>query len=231
MQNYIFISCLFGKRFNKVHPSPDKERSYFFTNNKALETEISRKGWNYVYVDAILSDDYIISSLQSKYIKFLKFLVDFPEFDKNDCIIYFDHKEFVSNKTVDEIKKLIAMNQNKDLIIRQTPSLKTNVYDEVKAAMGQQRYVKNMNITIDFIKSMMKNKDYTENVRICNTGLLIYLNRTPILQLLNDVYKYCIFHKQPECQIYWSILSQKYKSSIHQIKWTDIKNIKRVTPT
>ena len=36
--------------------------------------------------------------------------------------------------------------------------------------------------------------------------------------------------EQPECQIYWSIFSQKYQNKIKEIKWTDIKNIKREDP-
>ena len=35
---------------------------------------------------------------------------------------------------------------------------------------------------------------------------------------------------KPECQIYWSIFSQKHQNNIKEIKWTDIKNIKRIDP-
>jgi hypothetical protein len=63
----IIISCIFGSKFKYVHRSPDKEKSYFFTNNPDA---IIKKGWNYVYVNKMLSGDYIISSLQSKYVKF-----------------------------------------------------------------------------------------------------------------------------------------------------------------
>ena len=67
----------------------------------------------------VLSDDIIISSLQSKYIKFLKFLDDFPQFQNANSIIYFDHKENVFSATIDEIKSLINNNVDKSLIIRQ----------------------------------------------------------------------------------------------------------------
>ena len=152
MNNLLIISCIFGKQFKYVHPSPDNKNSYFFTNNKELKGEIINKGWNYVYVNKVLSDDIIISSLQSKYIKFLKFLDNFPQFQNAKTIIYFDHKENVSSASIDEIKLLINNNVDKSLIIRQTPSNKTSVYDEIKAAMGQSRYVKNMDKTKNFIK-------------------------------------------------------------------------------
>ena len=144
MNNLLIISCIFGKQFKYVHPSPDNKNSYFFTNNKELKDEIINKGWNYVYVNKVLSDDNIISSLQSKYIKFLKFLDDFPQFQNAKTIIYFDHKINVLPNALNEIKLLIDNNNDKSIVINQTPLNKTSVYDEVKAAMGQQRYVKNM---------------------------------------------------------------------------------------
>ena len=230
MNNLLIISCIFGKQFKYVHQSPDNKNSYFFTNNKDLKDEIINKGWNYVYTNKVLSNDDIISSLQSKYIKFLKFLDDFPEFQNVQTIIYFDHKENVSSTTIDEIKLLINNNVDKSLIIRQTPSNKTSVYDEVNAAMGQQRYIKNMNMTKNFIKNILSTKEFSKNVRICNTGLLIFINRENIKELLNNVYEKCIEHQQPECQIYWSIYSQEHQNKIKEIKWTDIKNIKRENP-
>ena len=230
MNDLLIISCIFGKKFKYVHPSPDKEKAFFFTNNNELRNEIINKGWNYVYVNKPLTDDYVLSSLQSKYIKFLKFLDDFPQFQSVKTIIYFDHKELVSSRTIDEIKSLINDNLDKSLIIRQTPWTKTNVYEEVNDAMGQERYVKSMNITKTFIKDIMLTGEYNENVRICNTGLLIFIDRENITKLLNSVYERCIAHTQPECQIYWSIFSQKYKNKIKEIKWGDIKSIKRKEP-
>jgi hypothetical protein len=230
MNNLLIISCIFGKQFKYVHLSPDNKNSYFFTNNEKLKDEIINKGWNYVYVNKVLSNDIIISSLQSKYIKFLKFLDDFPQFQNAKTIIYFDHKENVSSATIEEIKLLINNNLDKSLIIRQTPSNKTSVYDEIKASIGQKRYVKNMNKTKIFIKNIISTKEFDKNVRICNTGLLIFINREEIKELLNNVYEKCIEHQQPECQIYWSIFSQKHQNRIKEIKWTDIKNIKREEP-
>ena len=153
MNNLLIVSCIFGKHFTYVHQSPDNENSYFFTNNNELKDEITNKGWNYVYVNKVLSNDSIISALQSKYIKFLQFLDDFPQFQNAKTIIYFDHKENVSSASIDEIKLLINNNVDKSLIIRHTPSNKTSVYHEIRAAMGQSRYVKNMNKTNNFIKN------------------------------------------------------------------------------
>ncbi len=230
MDNLLIISCIFGKRFKYIHPSPDNKNSFFFTNNINLKNEILNKGWNYIYVNKPLSDDFIISSLQSKYIKFLQFLEDFPQFKNKKTIIYFDHKEYVSSLALSEIKLLINNNIDKSLIIRHdllTGSIKNNIYDEVNAAQHHERYAKNMNKTKEFLKLMISSHEISEKVTICNTGLLIYINIEKIKELLNNVYDKCNEHQQPECQIYWNIFSQKYKNEIKEINWTDIKNIRR----
>jgi hypothetical protein len=82
-----------------------------------------------------------------------------------------------------------------------------------------------MDKTKKFVKDIISTKEYNENVRVCSTGLLIFIDRENITELLNNVYEKCIEHQQPECQIYWSIFSQKHQNKIKQIKWTDIKNI------
>ena len=84
-----------------------------------------------------------------------------------------------------------------------------------------------MNQTKKFIDDIISTKKINENVRVCNTGLLIFINRENIKDLLNNVYDKCIEHEQPECQIYWCMFSQEYENEIKEIKWTDIKNIRR----
>jgi hypothetical protein len=88
---------------------------------------------------------------------FLKFLDNFPQFQNAKTIIYFGHKENLSSASIDEIILLINNNVGKSLIIRQTPSNKTSVYDKIKAVMGQPRYVKNMDKTKNFIKGYYSN--------------------------------------------------------------------------
>ena len=63
----MIISCIFGKKFTKYMLHQIK--IVFFTNNIDIKEEIINKGWNYVYVNKPLVND-IVSSLQSKYIKF-----------------------------------------------------------------------------------------------------------------------------------------------------------------
>ena len=54
-----------------------------------------------------------------------------------------------------------------------------------------------MKKTKKFIEDIILTKEYSENVRICNTGLLIFINRENIKELLDNVYEKCIEHEQP----------------------------------
>lgn len=236
IENLIIISCIFGTKFKKVHPCPYKNMGIFFTNNKSLKKEIISKSWIFVYVNKPLTNDIIISSLQSKYIKFLKFLdsnlIDkFPKFKNNiNKIIYVDHKEHVKFESLNEICNKINNNLDKSLIIRQSPGTKDTIFKEINAGMGQYRYRKNMKLTKEFVNNQISLKKISKEKIICNTGLLIYINHFKIKGLIDNVYKKCIEHQQPECQIYWAVFSQKYKNEIKEVDWDDIKKISRYNP-
>ena len=75
MNNLLIISCIFGKQFKYVHPSPDNKNSYFFTNNKELKGEIINKGWNYVYVNKV----YLLSHINLYiFVRFYQYLFYCP---------------------------------------------------------------------------------------------------------------------------------------------------------
>ena len=231
----VIISCIFGNKFKKVHKAPNKKISFFFTNNPSLKNEIISKGWNYIYVNKPLSDDILISSLQSKYIKFLIFLEDFPEF-KDKIIIYSDHKVYINHLALNKIKTLIKNNLNKSIIIGNEKNkingkIKNKIYDEINAAMDQPRYSLNMNKTKKFVDKMISSGSISPNVRICNTSILVYINHCKLKELLTNIYNKCMEHQQPECQIYWNVFSQKFKNQIKRVDVSRfgslrIKNIK-----
>ena len=234
MSETIVMSCIFGTKFKKVYsvpvPIPENCTFYFFTNNPELKEEIVSKGWNYVFVDFELSSDPIISSLQSKYVKFLMpknenmmpknhdMLSTFP---KGGRIVYFDHKLDVKAKHMRDI--LDTMNEYKDssVIVRTTPRIKSSIWDEVNEANGQDRYKKNMHKTVALIHQKIANAEISENVRICRTGILLYNNFITIKPMLQEIYNTCVDLEQPECQIIWGIFSQKYEEHIKKLDWSN----------
>jgi hypothetical protein len=222
MKDILIISCIFGKKFNKTYKAPLDKNCVFFTNNKALKDEIINNGWKYFYIDFELTDDSIISSLQSKYIKFLIFLKDFSEYNKFSQIIYTDHKFNLLETHIDKLLIIHNNDPKKCIIIRKTPRKKTTIYDEINEAKIQKRYLKNMNDTILFIENKLNTNQYSHNIRISNTGIIMYSNVDSIIPLLDDVYNSCIKLQQPECQIFWALFSQKYSEYINQIDFNNV---------
>jgi hypothetical protein len=214
----LIISCIFGTKFQYVYPKPSGHTNcYFFTNNPELKPQIESKGWIYQWINLELTSDELISSIQSKYIKFLQFLNDYPQFKSYDKIIYFDHKFNVDNTHIEALLKY-----HNPVVIRQTPAIKNSIWDEVSDSKSQYKYQKNMKATIKLIRGLLFLNQITENVRICNTGLILYNDHILIEPMINSIYNYCVEMNQPQCQIYWAICSQPYMHHIKRIPFNEV---------
>ena len=209
--NLKVITGLFGKRFSRVHPAPLPKRSYVFTNNPTLKNEVQNKGWIYVHVDKKLVGNYQISSLQSKYVKFLEVVKDYPDiFKDSKAIIYVDHKNAL---TLPHIKSLLKLS-NPGIIIRTTPRKKMNVYHELNASCRQTRYRRALGPTQKWIEKKI-DEGYIPEQRVCNTGLMLYNLECPFVKsLTQEIYEAVCNTKNPCCQIFWTILSQRYEDKI-----------------
>lgn len=219
---HLLISGIFGEKFTRVYPAVPGRTCVFFSNNHALEDEATSNGWLFRLVaGAPLSPDYRISSIQSKQIKFLQFFDEFPDFKDMEVFTYFDHKFYVQEDHVVWI--LNNMPPHASVLIRKTAGNKTKLEHEINAAMGQSRYAESMDATIAWLEKMKDEKGISENVRICNTGLIHYQNIPAIEPLLNEVHDTVHLLGQPECQIIWAAASQPYQDLIHTVDWNSLK--------
>lgn len=217
-ENHLLASGLFGHRFSRVYPAVEGRRCLFFSNNTGLRAEAESKGWEFRLTPRhALSDDERISSQQSKYVKFLQFIADFPEFGTADSITYCDHKFFVKAAHVSWMLEHIM--PDKSILIRTTPKLKLSVADEVEAAMPQPRYAAHMPQTLAWVSSLKAAQGLSESVRIVNTGLIHYRNFDRIMPMLDDIYRAVWSLGQPECQILWAMLAQPYEQHIQRVAW------------
>lgn len=222
MAGLLIISCYFGENCGNIHEAPLEGCSYFFTNNQNLKDDIISKKWNYVFVNKTLSRDPVISSVQAKYIKFLKFLGDYPEFKKYRHILYFDHKLNVTHKTLRLLRAMTRISPQSSLFIPKMNRNEDSLCDEIRLASLQPRYKKNMNKTLEFIKKMYFSRKLHLPLKTSLTGLLLYTNREKIKPLLDNVYHKCVEHMQPECQIYWCIYSYFFRNQITQFNLHDV---------
>jgi hypothetical protein len=224
MENTIFITCYFGLDINNINYAPFLNKSFFFCNNKKYKKLIEARNWIFVYVKFPIHKDVLISSLQSKYIKFLIFLKRYHFFRKFHNIIYFDHKEIFNKESFNQIQPLMEKHNNRSIIIRKSEYTNTTLKDEIKRSQYQAKYSKNLNKTISLINLLYKNS-YSNP--IYNTGFIIYMNINQIYPLLQSIYNYSIKHQQPQCQIYFSLLSPKYQEFIHSVEYKQLNKLKR----
>jgi hypothetical protein len=152
----------------------------------------------------------------------LAFLPNFPELQKYQTILYFDHKIAIQPSHIEKLLKIGSVAIDASVIIRTTPRQKRHITDEINDAIKIPKYAKNMKKTIEFVQKKIQEKAFLPATQICNTGLLLYQNVGPIVPMLHNIYQSCISLQQPECQLFWSVFSYKYSSHIKIIDYTTI---------
>ncbi len=203
-----YITSIFGTNFKNIKPCPVNHHSYFFTNNVNLKKTIISNGWNFYYVNMPLSNELLTCSLQSKYIKFLIFLKDFPEFKKKyKKILYFDHKYYLSyTNQVKLVNQIFNQYPNHIFIVRGHKDPTRKLKREIKYSKKQPRYALNIEKTINFLIMMNKYKNCFFNAPVYLTGIIFYNNIEKSLEITQQVYNLCIEHQQPQCQIYFAAI-------------------------
>lgn len=222
----IIISCYTGTDDTRINLAPSKKSihltsfsipCYFFSNNINLKQKAEKMGWNFIFLKNLeLTDDFRMSTIQSKYIKFLQF--DKSEFniEKENEILYFDHKYFMTSHHVNEIINRTDL----DVLSRYVPIRKKTIFHEIEDSARQPRYVESMPETIKWIRQKI-NEGYDANIRPTNLGIIYYKNYLNVKKLCDEAYETCTALKQPQDQIVWSILSQKYNNFINKINYED----------
>ena len=227
-RKHILVSGYFGVGAQHIFPAVEGRACVFFSNDESLRGAAESKGWIFDFVaQHPLTPDYRISSQQSKYIKFLQFLKDRPEYQTLDAVTYFDHKLNVKEEHIRWI--LAHMNPEKSILMRMTPKLKKHLDDEIRPALAQDRYKANMEKTIRWIEALRATKHIKENVRIANTGLIHYARIDTIMPMLDEIYRTVWELGQPECQIVWAVVSQAYEDHIQCVAASDL-NPSRAIP-
>ncbi|MDB4085510.1 hypothetical protein N9539_04205 [Amylibacter sp.] len=209
----IIISGYFGLKCRGIYPAPIKTKSFFFSNNLLLKKIAESQGWKFIYLNKYsLTTNYRISSLQSKYIKFLQFDFDELGISSDEGILYFDHKLYVKKEHIFDVIKLC----DTDLLIRESPGNKS-IQDEINEATLHPRYKFGMIKTIDWLSQKINNKAYLEANKLALTGFIYYKSPRKFMSLTKEVFDVCNQLNQPECQIIWAVLSEPYNNFITQV--------------
>lgn len=194
----------------------------FFSNSDVIGEYASAQGWRFIKTfHPIITDDYLESSLQSKWVKYLQFLNESPILEESmgvpKSILYFDHKFHI---TSEHVANILERTTDASVLIRKTPVAKESISVEIDAAMSFERYARHMEPTKAFVRTHLA-QGAKSDVTICNTGLIHYRDLGVSRDLANRVFNTCQSLKQPECQIVWAVHAQAFASKIDVIDWND----------
>lgn len=226
--DHLIVSALFGTGFSTVYPAIPGRPCVFLSNNPALAGEARRQGWRFELVPGLpLDASSKVSSVQSKYVKFLRFLRDMPHLAA-PRITYHDHKFFVREEHVAWIEA--HADPSRAILIRETPKAKLSLQEEIDAAMPDARYASSMERTRAWIAEQKRDFGVIEAARIANTGLMHVRDIARAAPLLDEVYEAVLRLDQPECQIIWAVVAQKHPGLVQLIPWRDLEPLWQVPP-
>jgi len=123
-----------------------------------------------------------------------------------------------------------------NIVIRRHEHNRVGIFSEIEDSLNfdkisnENRYSKNMEKTVDFVNKNIPDRQVADSIQICNTGMMLYTNYDEIMPLLDEVYETCVSLQQPQCQIIWSVLSQKYKDKIKVIDFRNVINPTWIEP-
>jgi len=163
----------------------------------------------------------MVSSLQAKWEKFFQFFDESSVYNDVLTVTYHDHKFKVMAEHLEWI--LGARSPKHDLLIRETPREKLSISDEIGDAMRQERYVRHMDQTVDYLDGLEASGKITRDTRIVNTGFIHYRNLAACRPFAENVYKACTDLSQLECQIIWAAQTQMSPIRIQRVPWRSLE--------
>lgn len=225
--NTLLVSAIFGAKFSKLWRAVDGYRCVLFTNNLSIREEAEKKGWEFVFVEKFeLSDDFRVSSLQSKYVKFLQFFKDYPEFGGYEKVVYFDHKNVFSSQ---ELERILGIFKEDKKIFMLSSLEGWSAKDELKSASIFPRYKEFESETRDWIDQRVKAGQVNWDAQVYATSFIAYKNIQEIMPFLDEVYRTLLELRQPQCQVIWAVLIEGHKEWLQSIHWVET-SMYRKTP-
>ena len=210
-----------------IYPAVRGHYCVFFSTSESYRSLAQARGWQFRLVKSLpVIFDYRQSSIQAKYIKFLQFFDEFPEFAAFNRIIYFDHTIYFRRSDLNWLQCHHA-SERPALVFHHLAEERT-IWGEVEAASAQERYALGMPETIEWLRSMERDGTVQLNAKVDATTIISYRDPGLIRELLDEVYAQTVRLGQPECQIIWSALSQRYSPFIQRAGWHELEPLWRV---
>lgn len=226
VESCCIISAFIGDRLDRLRQSPlAKEQSFFWGNKEDFRHIVEAAGWTF-FLDSEFSGDpknETETSIRSKHFKFLAFLGGV----NTSQVVAFRYALWADAKRIpislDDFQAFLEVQDPSSHIvpgikIRTTPTIKETIESEIEAALGQERYAGTMDRVRAVIDREFSRSFANNSVRICNTGLILYDLANPEVRELNAmIYDATIETANPECQIFFSLFRQRFRSSLVEV--------------
>jgi len=211
-KDFAVYSTFFGnsnaKTFNNAYIDCHFDH-FFISNNQQILAMAVRRGWHPIYLDLAVSANRVFSAQQSKIPKALPHL--FPALKHYDSLLYIDDKiSFNASKMYLLSQTLIQKNQA--LMIREHPSLKHNILNELSVAMIQPRYQAQRDQIVAYIDKQIKSGLQLRVDHLFWTSAILRNMRHLDNNLINEDWYQAILDCGIECQISFDFVAQKYKN-------------------
>jgi len=211
-KEFAVYSTFFGnsnaKTFNKADIDCHFDH-FFISNNHHILAMAADRGWHPIYLDLAVSANRVFSAQQSKIPKALPHL--FPALNQYDSLLYVDDKiSFNTSKMYLLSQTLIQKNQA--LMIREHPSLKHNILNELSVAMIQPRYQAQRDQIVAYVDTQIKSGLQLRVDHLFWTSAILRNMRHLDNNLINEDWYDAILDCGIECQISFDFVAQKYNS-------------------
>jgi len=211
-KDFAVYSTFFGdtnaRTFNKTDINQEFDH-FFISNNKQILNMATDRGWHPIYLDLPISTNRILSAQQSKIPKALPHL--FPALKNYDTLFYIDDK--VSFNAIQMYQQSqILIEKKQALMVREHPSLKHNILNELSVAMIQPRYQSQREQAVAYIAEQIKQG---RNLKVKNlywtSAILRNMAHFDSIRIGENWYE-AILTCGIECQISFDFVAQDYKS-------------------
>jgi hypothetical protein len=184
---------------------------YFISNNQDILKIAQGKGWRPIFVELPLTNNRVLSAQQSKIPKALPHY--FPALNNYEFLLYVDDKiEFNANK----VNKLLLVHTlpgpNFSIMIREHPSLKGNILNELAVSMIQPRYQSQRDQLVEYITCQIKQGHDLKVEHLYWTSAIIRNMTHPDTKIFGEQWYQDILNCGIECQVSFDFVAQRYKS-------------------
>lgn len=211
-KEFAVYSTFFGnsnaKTFNNAEINHEFDH-FFVSNNQQILNMAKNRGWHPIYLNLPISTNRILSAQQSKIPKALPHL--FLALNNYDSLLYVDDKVSF-NVTQMYQQSQILIQKNQSMMMREHPSLKNNILNELSVAMIQPRYQSQRKQIVTYITDQIKQGRELEVKNLYWTSAILRnMAHHDTIKINEDWYE-AILNCGIECQISFDFVAQSYKS-------------------